>query len=88
MNWIGLEAEGYHRFEWNAGTIIEYWKGLGQDESDFNTRFSVRFGEWRHRPFVVYITGSSWMMPLPHIKTYDQLEQLYKLLKWQEPFFP
>lgn len=84
MNWVGLEALGYRRFSWNNGTIIEYWIGIGRDKDDFDSRIGIRFGEWKHIPFLVWLIYPQVMIPLKHIKSYDDLRELYRLLKWQE----
>lgn len=83
-----LAAMGYHRFEWNGGDIIEYWKSIGRADNDFQSRIGIRFGEWKHLPFLVYLVWPSFMVPLKHIKSYEDLEELYRLVKWQEDIVP
>lgn len=77
-----LEA-GYQEFNWNNGTIMEYWKPLGLNEKDeryktelLDRRLCVKFGEWNNRPFVVWLYGPGCGIECRGVQTIDQLEQL------------
>lgn len=78
-----LKALGYREFSWNSGAIMEYWKPLSLDE-DFTYRIGVRFGAWKHIPFEVFIWSSLGGLCLKHIKTAEQVEMLYNLLREPE----
>ena len=79
-----LEECRYNRFEWNNGTIIEYWKPLAAND-DFDHKVCVRFGEWKDEPFSVYIVALHSMYNCKHIKTISDLEKLYTLLSGRTP---
>jgi hypothetical protein len=83
-----LEKLGYKRFDWNGGSIPEYWKSIGESEDDFNRRVSVRFGEWNDRPHVVYLVQVQNHSVIKHIKTTWELEQLYSMLSGRPCTFP
>lgn len=74
-----LKANGWKRFKWNGGIIIEWWKPIIAES--FESRIGVRFGEYRGRiePIVYLFAGNSYL-PLTHIKTYEHLETLYRAI--------
>lgn len=71
-----LKNNRWKRFEWNGGTIIEWWKPIiGQS---FDSRIGVRFGEYKGNvPPIVYLFFSSAYLPLLHIQNYEKLHALY-----------
>lgn len=74
-----LKANGWKKFKWNSGIIIEWWKPIISES--FNSRIGVRFGEYRGltEPIVYLFAGNSYL-PLTHIKTYEHLEALHKAI--------
>jgi hypothetical protein len=79
----GLEKLGYKRFSWNNGAIVEHWKSIAADGS-FDARIGVRFGEFRNEPYVVWLIFPYYMFPVRHLRTLNEIEQLWKLLSGKQ----
>lgn len=74
-----LKDNRWHRFSWNNGSIIEYWKPLDSSKN-FDYRLGVRFGEYVGALSIVYLFAGHSYTPLTHIQSYDQLQNLYSSL--------
>jgi len=82
----GLEAEKYNRRELNGGIIIEYSKNWcpprpGRLSIIDAGQLVVRFGERRGEDYTVYLMLPGHGVSLPQIRTMEQLEELFALLK-------
>lgn len=73
----GLMAQGWNKFSWNNGTIMEYWKPI-QCADDQNRCVCVRFGEHPSSPFLVYLRFPQYMYAMRHIDTMNKLNALYR----------
>jgi len=82
-----LEA-GYQEFNWNNGAIMEYWKPLRgysvTATEQFERRLAVRFGEWKHQAFRVFLLTEVCGIQCQNVQTVEQLEALYRLVAGAE----
>lgn len=78
---------GYEKFNWNNGAVMEYWKPLeGKNKTateQFERRLTVRFGEWKDRPFSVWLLTEVCGIECKNVHTIKQLEQLYEVVSWR-----
>lgn len=80
-----LAQHQFHRFEWNNGAILEYWKGIA-DVNDFEIRIGVRFFRSKKEDeFEVWIFLLSSMYHCKHVQTIEQVNELYTLLSGRKP---
>ncbi len=82
-----LADAGYAHRCLNGGRMHDWAKSLQPDKHPFEytgSQLLVRFWEWKHRPFTVYLQFPHYMCSLAHITTIEQLEQLYALLRSPE----
>jgi hypothetical protein len=77
---LALKANKWREFSWNGGTVMEYWKPLA-DTDFFDSRIGVRFGEYRRRPYTIYIFSNSTMIRVGNCHSISYLEFLWRLMR-------
>lgn len=78
-----LAARGYKRVAYNHGAFVACMKAFNKvkDPQDVRAmRVEVRFGEYPDRPLQAYIVLPMSILPLPELKTVEDIEALYELL--------
>ena len=77
-----LKAAGWHRWEWNNGTLIEWWKGYLGPASLEGCYVGVPFDGKTGLRLDVRITALHCRLLVPGAETMETLEILPRALSW------